>query len=87
MQPKRNKEITMKAWLNEVVISDENWEVYSEDLDDVLYVFAKDVVTGNQLKIKIEKSPEIKPEPNEKGKPMEKLHVLWQLIKNYMPLP
>ena len=64
MQLKRNKEITVKAWLNDVVISDENWEVYSEDLEDILYVFAKDVVTGNQLKIKIEKSPEIKPEPN-----------------------
>jgi hypothetical protein len=62
MQLKRNKEITLKTWLNDVVISDENWEVYSEDLEDILYVFAKDVVTGNQLKLKIEKSPEIKPE-------------------------
>lgn len=62
MQLKRNKEITMKAWLNDVVISDENWEVYSEDLEDILYVFAKDVVTGNQLKLKIEKSLEVKSE-------------------------
>ena len=61
MQLKRNKEITVKAWLNDAVISDENWEVYSEDLEDILYVFAKDAVTGNQLKIKIEKSIEIKP--------------------------
>ena len=56
MELKRNKEITLKAWLNEIVISDENWEVYSEDAGDILYVFAKDAVTGNQLKLKIEKT-------------------------------
>jgi len=55
MKLKRNREITIKSWLNETVISDENWEVYSEEIDDSVFIFAKDPTTGNQLKIKMEK--------------------------------
>lgn len=55
MKLKRNREITIKAWLDQTVLSNEDWNVYSHDEGDIMYLFAKDPSTGRELKIKIEK--------------------------------
>lgn len=62
MNLKRNREITIKSWLNQTQITDDNWEIFSNDDDDVFYIYAKDPKTGNELKLKIEKSVEISDE-------------------------
>jgi hypothetical protein len=61
MELRRNRQISIKAWYNESYLVDESdkWEVFSKEEDDVLYIFVKDSVNGNQLKLKIEKSAEI----------------------------
>ena len=56
MNLKINNEITIKSWLNETQITDDTWEIYSRDENDVLFIFAKDPKTGNEMKIKVEKS-------------------------------
>lgn len=56
MKLDRNREITIKSWLNQTVISDEKWEIFSSEEDDTFYIFAKDPITGNELKLKIDKS-------------------------------
>lgn len=61
MKLDRNREITIKSWLNQTVISDEKWEIFSSEEDDTFYIFAKDPITGNELKLKIDKSIEIDP--------------------------
>jgi hypothetical protein len=64
MELKRNREIRIKAWYNqsELVTDSDKWEVFSKDEEDTLYIFVKDSLNGNQLKLKIEKSAEIKEE-------------------------
>jgi hypothetical protein len=64
MELKRNRQISIKAWYNqsELVNDSDKWEVFSKDEDDTLYIFVKDSVNGNQLKLKIEKTAEIKGE-------------------------
>ncbi len=56
MNLKRNREITIKSWLNQTQITDDTWEIYSRDENDILFIFAKDPKTGNELKLKVEKS-------------------------------
>jgi hypothetical protein len=58
MELRRNREIKIKAWYNqsELVNDSEKWEVFSKEEDDILYIFVKDSVNGNQLKLKVEKS-------------------------------
>lgn len=63
MKLKQNSTIKLKSWLNDSVISDENWEVFSNDeTDGILYIFAKCPTTGNQIKFKFEKVEETKEE-------------------------
>ena len=64
MELKRNKQISIKAWYNqsELVDATEKWEVFSKDEEDTLYIFVKDKINGNQLKLKVEKTAEIKGE-------------------------
>ncbi len=75
MELKRNREIRIKAWYNqsELVNDSDKWEVFSKDEEDTLYIFVKDSLNGNQLKLKIEKSAEIKEESPKKNeeKPKE----------------
>jgi hypothetical protein len=65
MKLKLNKEIKIKAWLNEQMIADENWTIYSEDQGDTLYIFIKDPNSTNQVKLRIEKSSEIEESPTQ----------------------
>jgi hypothetical protein len=63
MELKRNRQISLKAWYNqsELVDGSENWEVFSKDEEDTLYIFVKDS-NGNELKLRIDKTAEIKGE-------------------------
>jgi hypothetical protein len=56
MELKRNREISIKSWINDKVISDESWEIWSNDEEDVLYILMKDPQSGAEVKLKIEKS-------------------------------
>lgn len=56
MKLKLNKEIKVKAWHNGKVITDGNWDVYSEQQDDDLFIFVKNASSNEELKLKIEKN-------------------------------
>ena len=62
MELKRNREVSVRAWYNESELVDEseNWEVFSKEEEDIMYIFVKNPKTNNQLKIRIIKSCEIK---------------------------
>lgn len=71
MELKRNREVSLRVWHNEQEIVDqsEDWEVFSNDKeDDTIYIFIKNPKTGTQLKIKVEKTCEIKDEKEEESK-------------------
>jgi hypothetical protein len=71
MELKRNREVSLRVWHNEQEIVDqsEDWEVFSNDKeDDTIYIFVKNPKTGKQLKIKVEKTCEIKDEKEEESK-------------------
>ena len=55
MNLKRNEEVKIKAWHNDRVICDDNWTVFSQEEDDIFYIFIKDPNSEEQIKFKIEK--------------------------------
>ena len=73
MELKRNREVSVRAWYNEseLVNESENWEVYSKEEEDTLYIFVKNPKTNNQLKLRIIKSCEIKDPNLEENEPTE----------------
>ncbi len=56
MNLKRNTEIKISAWNNEELICNSDWEVYSQEEEDIFYILVKDPSTEKQIKFKIEKS-------------------------------
>ena len=62
MELNRNREVSIRAWYNESELVDEseNWEVFSKEEEDIMYIFVKNPKTNNQLKLRIIKSCEIK---------------------------
>ena len=62
MELNRNREGSIRAWDNESELVDEseNWEVFSKEEEDTMYIFVKNPKTNNQLKLRIIKSCEIK---------------------------
>lgn len=62
MELNRNREVSIRAWYNEseLVDENENWEVFSKEEEDIMYIFVKNPKTNNQLKLRIIKSCEIK---------------------------
>jgi len=66
MELNRNREVSIRAWYNESELVDEseNWEVFSKEEEDIMYIFVKNPKTNNQLKLRIIKSCEIKDSAN-----------------------
>ena len=64
MNLKRNREIHISAWIDNEQICNSEWEVYSQDENDILYLYIKDPNTGKQIKFKIEKNIIIEESPN-----------------------
>ena len=56
MNLKRNEQVKVTAWADENLICNSDWEVYSHEEEDNLYIFVKDPNTEKQIKFKIEKS-------------------------------
>jgi len=56
MTLKRNKEITIKTWINSAIITDENWEIFSEEEANALFIVARCPTTGNEMRLRIEKT-------------------------------
>jgi len=56
MELKRNREISIKSWINDKVMSDESWEIWSADEGDNLYILMKDPQSGTEIKFKVEKT-------------------------------
>ena len=53
----RREDITVSSWINDRVITNPEWEVYSQDDsdDDVILIVLIDRKTNNQVKIEIKK--------------------------------
>ncbi len=56
MNLKRNNEIKVSAWVDADQVCNSDWEVYSQEEVDTIYIFVKDPNTEKQIKFKIEKS-------------------------------
>jgi hypothetical protein len=63
MNLKRNQEIKVSAWVDDNLVCNPDWEVYSQEEEDTLYIFVKDPNTEKQIKFKIEKSIIIEESP------------------------
>lgn len=64
MNLKRNQEIKVSAWVDDNLVCNSDWEVYSQEEEDTLYIFVKDPNTEKQIKFKIEKSIIIEESPS-----------------------
>jgi hypothetical protein len=56
MNLKKNNEVIITAWYNTELICNQNWQVFSQENGDNFFIIAKDPMTNNELKFKIEKS-------------------------------
>ena len=63
MNLKRNQEIKVSAWVDADQVCNSDWEVYSQEEDDIFYIFVKDPSSEKQIKFKIEKSVIIEESP------------------------
>jgi hypothetical protein len=56
MNLKRNEQIKITAWSEDNLICNSDWEVYSQEEEDTLYIFVKDPNSEKQIKFKMEKT-------------------------------
>ncbi len=56
MDLKRREDTKITTWVNEKQVSDNNWEVYAEIQDDIIYFMTKNPKNNEFVKFKIEKS-------------------------------
>lgn len=64
MKLTRRDDITVTSWINDKIISNQDWQVFAEIENDSLFFSIQEPNTGNQLKIKIDKHTKIQKDEN-----------------------